>query len=69
MRLQWMIIAVCLLSSCAFIDGLHNQQQNTSKKSYAQEKISPSQAAMPGPVNNQNNPTINAAKAITPLVQ
>ena len=70
MRLKWMIIAVCLLlTSCAFIDGLHNQQQNTSERPNAQGKALPSQATLPEPINNQNNPTTNAAKAITPLVQ
>ncbi len=68
MRLQWMIV-VCLLSGCAFIDGLHSQQQNTSEKISPRGRILPSPPVMPGPVNNENNPTTNAAKTVTPLVQ
>lgn len=70
MRLQWMIIAVCLLSSCAFVDGLHNQQQNTSEKSDARGVALPSPPPLPGPIDNQDTPTTDAAKqVITPLVQ
>ncbi len=69
MRLLWMIIAVSLLSNCAFVDGLHNQQQNIPDKSNALGKTLPSPVTKPEHINNQNNPTTNAAKMVTPLIQ
>lgn len=71
MGLRWVIVLmISLLSGCAFIDGLHNQQDQAPATPGTQgETVTAPSAVAPPPVNNQNNPTTNAAKMVTPLVQ
>lgn len=71
MRSRWIIVLVIsLLSGCAFIDGLHNQQDQAPAAPTTQgETVAAPGAIGPSPVNNQNNAETNAAKMITPLVQ
>ena len=71
MRSQWiMVLVMSLLSGCAFIDGLHNQQDQTPATQNIQGKtVAAPGSIAPRSVNNQNNPETNAAKTITPLVQ
>lgn len=71
MRLQWVIVLIIsLLSGCAFIDGLHNQQdQMPATPSTQGETMTAPGSIAPPPVNNQDNPTTDAAKMVTPLVQ
>jgi len=64
------ILTISLLSGCAFIDGLHNQQDQAQVTPSTQGETVPAPSAVaPPPVDDQNTPTTDAAKMVTPLVQ
>ncbi len=67
---RWIsVLAISLvLSSCAFMDGLHSPQDKAPAASNGNgKKINAPAAIAPPPVNNQTNATSQAAKTLAPL--
>lgn len=70
MKLQGIIIFISslLVSSCAFVDGLHQPQDDQSPVvSNGQSKTIPATELTTAPLPGSNSGTTEAAKTIAPL--